>query len=54
MTIKEFIEHLNQYDPDMTIKIYDIDRKGNIHFLDVNAERDITEYEGDFLGVGGY
>lgn len=54
MNIKEFIEELQKYDPEMEIKIYDIDRKGNLLFVDVNPERDFTEYEGDFLGIGGY
>lgn len=54
MNIKEFIEELSKYDPEMEVKLYDVDRKGNLLYLEINVERDLTEYEGDFLGIGGY
>jgi hypothetical protein len=54
MNIKEFIEELSKYDPEMEVKLYDVDRKGNLLYLEIDVERDLTEYEGDFLGIGGY
>lgn len=53
MKIKDFIEELLKYDQEMEIKLYDIDRKGSIFFVDLDIERDLAEYEGDFLGIGG-
>lgn len=54
MKILELIEELSKYDPEMEVKLYDVDRKGNLVYLEIDVERDLNEYEGDFLGVGGY
>lgn len=54
MTIKELIEALQTFPEETEVKVADFDRKGNLIFVDIKPDEHVVEYDGGFVGIGGY